>query len=368
MATSYESFSQTFKVALIQLHPKERPTLSATSVLTLHRHLQPLDPEHNFAAASDYIRDAASQGASLAVLPEYHLTGWVPEDPQFAVLAQTAYQYVEKYQALAKELKINIVPGTIVTVDPESSPLPNSATSNGSTTTADTNSPPAPALHNIAYFIAYTGEILGSYIKANLWIPERTVLTSGPAATSRKARPGTANPAPPSSHHDHTSGPVSAEGPPDPHSVIETPLGPVGIVICWDLAFPEAFRALVRQGARLIIVPTFWTRDDLTDEARKYGPDVDIQFLSSAVITRSFENTCAIIFCNVGGPKEEGYAGLSQVVLPLVGKVKGSFDDGEPGMRIVEVDMRTVDVAEENYKIREDLARKDWHYGYSHGK
>jgi predicted amidohydrolase len=150
--------------------------------------------------------------------------------------------------------------------------------------------------------------------------------------------------------------------------VIETPLGPIGIVICWDLAFPEACRALVRQGARLIIIPTFWTRDDLTPEARAYGPDVDIQFLSSALITRSFENTCAVVFCNVGGPKEEGYAGLSQVVLPLVGKVRGSFDDGEPGMRIVECDMRTVDVAEENYKIREDLAGKNWHYGYSHEK
>ena len=167
---------------------------------------------------------------------------------------------------------------------------------------------------------------------------------------------------------DASHAPIQDEGPPsipNPHSVIETPLGPLGILICWDLAFPEAFRALVRQGARLIIVPTFWTHDDLTPEARKYGPDVDIQFLSSTVITRSFENTCAIIFCNVGGPKEEGYAGLSQVVLPLVGKVKGSFDDNEAGMRIVEVDMRTVTVSEENYQIRHDLARADWHYGYT---
>lgn len=288
------------------------------------------------------------------MLPEYHLSGWVPEDPHFNVLAQTAYQYVAKYQDLAKELKVNIVPGTIVTIDPKSTSTSSAAT-NGTTSASDGSAKP-PALHNIAYFIAYTGEILGSYTKANLWIPERTVLTSGPAATRT------------TSHHDHAAAPVSNEGPPPPHSVIETPLGPVGLLICWDLAFPEAFRALVRQGARLIIMPVFWTRDDLTDEAKKYGPDVDITFMNSAVVTRSFENTCAIVFCNVGGPAEEGYTGLSQVVLPLVGKVEGSFDDGQPGMRIVEVDMKTVDVAEENYKIREDLARKDWHYGYSHGK
>ncbi|KIY00551.1 uncharacterized protein Z520_03214 [Fonsecaea multimorphosa CBS 102226] len=331
MATSYESFSQTFKVALIQLHPK------------------PLDLEHNFSAASAYIRDAAAQGASLAVLPEYHLTSWVPEDPQFAVLAQTAYQYVPKYQALARELKINIVPGTIVTTDPKSPPP---ATSNGTSSADSKNS---PVLLNIAPFISYTGELLGSYTKANLWHPERTVLTSGPASVKSNNQ-----------HHLSTE-----EGPPpqlNPHSIIETPLGPLGIVICWDLAFPEACRALVRQGARLIIIPTFWTRDDLTPEGRAYGPDVDAQFLSSALITRSFENTCAIVFVNVGGPKSEGYAGLSQVVLPLVGKVPGSFEDGEPGMKIVECDMRTVDVAEENYKIREDLKREDWHYGYSHDK
>lgn len=291
------------------------------------------------------------------MLPEYHLTSWVPEDPQFAIIAQTAYQYVPRYQELAKELKINIVPGTIVTIDPNSPPP---AASNGTASASIKH----PVLLNIAPFISYTGELLGSYTKANLWIPERTVLTSGPdsvRATNNNSS---------SSHAAHS--PISSEGPPplpaNPHSVIETPLGPVGIVICWDLAFPEAFRALTRQGARLIVVPTFWTRDDLTPEARRYGPDVDIQFLKSAVITRSFENTCAIVFCNVGGPAEEGYAGLSRVVLPLVGKVEGSFDDGTPGMRVVEVDMRTVDVAEENYKIREDMARKDWHYGYSHEK
>jgi predicted amidohydrolase len=323
MATSYEPFSGSFKCALIQLSPK------------------PLDPEHNFKQASEYIREAADSGASLAVLPEYHLSGWIPDDPKFTEIAQTAYQYVPKYQDLAKELKINIVPGTIVAVDPQAH---KSGESNGDT---ESKSPP---LLNTAPFISYTGEVLGSYTKANLWIPERTVLTSGPASVRQNK-------------NQHAP---ENEGPPNPHTVIETPLGPVGIVICWDLAFPEAFRSLVRQGARIIIVPTFWTRDDLTPEAMKYGPDVDVKFMQSAVITRSYENTCAIIFCNVGGPKEEGYAGISQVVLPLVGTVPGSFTDSTPGMRIVEVDMKTVDVAEENYKIREDLAGNDWHYGYNH--
>lgn len=302
---------------------------------------------------SEYIREAAGEGASLVVLPEYHLSGWVPEDPGFAELAKTAYhQYLPKYQELAKEHKINIVPGTIVTVDP-SSPA-TTAESNGTGPAASGNAHP-PALLNIAPFIAFTGEVLGSYTKANLWIPERTVLTSGPDSVRQAAASR-----PPPHHH------ATDEGPPNPHTVIETPLGPVGIVICWDLAFPESVRSLVRQGARIIIIPTFWTKDDLTPEARNYGPDVDEQFLRATLVTRSFENTCAIIFCNVGGPPEDGYTGLSRVVLPLVGPVEGSFEDSEEGLTIVDVDMRAVDVAEENYKIREDLARDNWHYGYSH--
>lgn len=290
------------------------------------------------------------------VLPEYHLSGWVPEDPGFAILAKTAYQYVSKYQELAKEHKINIVPGTIVTVDPSS---PATATESNGTgpAAAASGSTHQPALLNIAPFIAFTGEVLGSYTKANLWIPERTVLTSGPASVRQAAASR-----PPPQHHTH----ATDEGPPNPHTVIETPLGPIGIIICWDIAFPESVRSLVRQGARIIIVPTFWTKDDLTPEARNYGPDVDEQFLKAALVTRSFENTCAIIFCNVGGPPEDGYTGLSRVVLPLVGPVEGSFEDSEEGLTIVDVDMRAVDVAEENYKIREDLASDNWHYGYSH--
>ena len=43
----------------------------------------------------------------------------------------------------------------------------------------------------------------------------------------------------------------------DRHLVHDTPLGRVGMLICWDLAFPEAFRELISQGAKIIIIPTF---------------------------------------------------------------------------------------------------------------
>jgi hypothetical protein len=79
------------------------------------------------------------------VLPEYHLTSWVPDDPRFAEIAQTAYSYVAKYQELAKELKVNLVPGTIVTVDPTLQAADGDAATKS---TADAND----ALLNIAPF------------------------------------------------------------------------------------------------------------------------------------------------------------------------------------------------------------------------
>lgn len=85
-------------------------------------------------------------------------------------------------------------------------------------------------------------------------------------------------------------------------------------------------------------------------------------------MARAYENTCAIIFVNAGGPASSGYCGLSQVAMPLIGAVKGSFTGPEEGMRIVDVDMNILEVAEANYRVRQDMKREDWHYGYSHSQ
>ncbi|KAL8720636.1 MAG: hypothetical protein Q9225_002536 [Loekoesia sp. 1 TL-2023] len=121
-----------YRIAVIQLHPK------------------PLQIETNYAKAAQFIQDAAVKGAQLAVLPEYHLTNWVPEDPTFSDLCGQWEIYLNKYRALAKEYNICIVPGTIVERHED----------------AKTGE---QKLFNIAYFIGNKGEILGRYQKKNLW-------------------------------------------------------------------------------------------------------------------------------------------------------------------------------------------------------
>jgi predicted amidohydrolase len=44
-------------------------------------------------------------------------------------------------------------------------------------------------------------------------------------------------------------------------TVAETPWGRLGMTICYDLRFPELYRALAAQGARLIAAPAAFTRE-----------------------------------------------------------------------------------------------------------
>ncbi|KAF1982256.1 carbon-nitrogen hydrolase [Aulographum hederae CBS 113979] len=284
-----------YKVAVIQLYPK------------------PMQLESNFAKAATFIRSAASQGAHLAVLPEYHLTNWVPKDPRFIELCGEWETYLKKYQELARELRICIVPGTIVERHGHGEGC---------------------KLLNVAYFIGMTGEVLGKYVKKNLWGPERDHLTSSGR---------------------------------DVHEVFDTPLGRVGLLVCWDLAFPEAWRELIAQGAKIIIAPTFWTLSDCSPAGLALNPSSEALFLDSMLTTRAFENTCAIIFANAGGPPGRGYAGLSQVTIPYVGPITRLGSCAE-GMSVVDLDLQVLEDAEENYRVRSDLARLDWHYDYRHGK
>lgn len=322
---------------------------------------QPLDPETNFATAASYLRDAA-QSAHLAILPEYHLTGWEPADPRFTRIAQQAHLYQAKYQELAAELKLNICTGTIVQTPSREKTVTGGASTetpvDGGGGGNDNDDATSPTLLNVSAFISDEGELLGTYIKTNIWIPERDYLTSSSTYHQRLTK-SNKNLLHAGVAHDEPS-----TTPRTPHQVIPTALGKVGILICWDLAFPEAFRGLVRQGCELILLPTFWSAFDMSAAGRAINPHTERLFLESTLVARAYENTCTIVFCNAGGPKEDGYLGLSGVYAPLVGRVEGSFEDGEVGMRIVEIDLGMAQIAEDNYKIREDLNGEDWHYGY----
>lgn len=199
----------------------------------------------------------------------------------------------------------------------------------------------APAIANVAYFIGPDGEVLGRYQKKNLWHPERPHLST------------------------------DAES---PHAAFDTPWGRMGLLICWDMAFPEAARALVADGARVIVWPSFWTASDCGPRAREMNPSAEHLFLNSVCAARAIENTCAVVLVNAGaeagaeiaapGAGEDDtaddFVGLSQVALPIVG-AQGRMGPRE-GVSVVDVDMGVLDVAEGVYKVRADMCSEGWHY------
>lgn len=140
------------------------------------------------------------------------------------------------------------------------------------------------------------------------------------------------------------------------------------MLICWDTAFPEAFRELISQGAKLIIVPTFWTLSDCTPAGLARNPLSEELFVQSTLVSRAFENTCGIVFCNAGAPagkgkKDSGFLGISQVTVPFKGAL-GKMGR-EEGMAVVELDIQILEEAEEAYKVRMDIGGDDWHYAHT---
>jgi predicted amidohydrolase len=41
--------------------------------------------------------------------------------------------------------------------------------------------------------------------------------------------------------------------------VVDTPVGPLGLTVCYDVRFPELYRVLAARGARLVVVPAAFT-------------------------------------------------------------------------------------------------------------
>jgi 5-aminopentanamidase len=77
-----------------------------------------------------------------------------------------------------------------------------------------------------------------------------------------------------------------------------------GMLICYDVEFPEAVRRLAVDGARMVLVPT----------ANMTGYEEVQQFV---VRTRAWENGCGIVYANYCGADDVfGYGGLSVICGP----------------------------------------------------
>lgn len=156
------------------------------------------DIETNLAHVTQALRRLAQEGVELAVLPEMWSCGFAYRE--LNDLARRTPELVERLKALSQELSMVIV-GSL----PE---------------------PHGDKVYNTAYVID-RGALAGSYRKLHLFslMGEDRSLDAG-----------------------------------DSTLVAETSVGKIGVMICYDLRFPELARKLALEEAQIIVVPGEWPK------------------------------------------------------------------------------------------------------------
>lgn len=171
----------------------------------------------NLARANDLLADAAKRGAQLAVLPENFALMGANETDKLGVAepdgAGNGNTPIQDFLAnAAREYGLWIVGGTIPIASEE----------------PDRVYPACPVY-------ADSGERVARYDKIHLFDVGL-----------------------PDSAEAYRESATFVAGVPEPQ-VIDTPIGKLGLSVCYDLRFPELYRALSAAGAEIVVAPSAFT-------------------------------------------------------------------------------------------------------------
>ncbi|HUW17399.1 MAG TPA: carbon-nitrogen family hydrolase [Actinomycetes bacterium] len=123
-------------------------------------------------------------------------------------------------------------------------------------------------------------------------------------------------------------------------SVVDTAHGRWGLATCYDLRFPEMFRALVDAGAELAIVPAAW-------------PAARVEHWSLLARARAVENQMVVIAVNTVGEHAGKRMGGRSVVVDAMGTVLAEAgEDAE--VLTVDVDVDHVSRWREEFPVLGD--------------
>jgi len=114
----------------------------------------------------------------------------------------------------------------------------------------------------------------------------------------------------------------------DKLNVIPCPLAKLGIVICYDIRFPETARTLTLKGAEIIICPAHFPTP------REHHWEILLK-------SRAIENQVFVIGNNRVGGKKTRYFGKSLIVDPY-GEIVGEMDDKE-GVLVEKIDIERIE-------------------------
>jgi predicted amidohydrolase len=206
-------------------------------------------PEDNLGKLLAYINDAAKQGAEVIATPEGILDGYLPrarKEYQILDSDRNTEGYEERKEefqkraiALARRIKEDAMPRLLEKAERHSIYL--------FAATLDIRD---DEVFNTSYVIDPNGRVVTTYDKVHVAFEMAY------------------------SHGSHLT-------------VVETPFAPIGVVICADRQYPEAVRATVLAGARVLIVNSYGM----------WGEGINERIIRQ----RAYENGCYLFFCH---PKE----------------------------------------------------------------
>lgn len=202
-------------------------------------------PKENFEKAEKLIEEAAAD-ADVLVLPETWNTGFFPKEDLRSLCDSDGKAVKERIGALAKKYKVNIVAGSVSNLREDK-------------------------VYNTAMVFDRAGECIASYDKTHLFTPmgEDDYYEKG----------------------DHLCR-FKLDG------------ADCGLIICYDIRFPELTRSLTVNGLDMLFVVSQW-------------PSIRTFHLRSLTVARAIENQMFVVCCNSCGKAGETiYGGKSAVIDP----------------------------------------------------
>jgi N-carbamoylputrescine amidase len=245
---------------------------------------QPLDVPANIDTTTAAIRTAAAHGAQLVVLPELASTGYVLDRDQLLARAEpadAAGAVTTAWAEAARECRVTVVGGL--------------AERSGA------------VLYNSVVVLGPGGDIVGCYRKLHLFGREREVFAPGDLGLP----------------------------------VIELDGLRLGILVCYDLRFPEALRILAVRGVDVVAVPTAWVSG--FDAAA--GPNDRIGQVDGALVQANLSSVFVACADQVGSAPPFAFLGRSLVVDPYGRPVLGPLSPVDPSVSVVQVDLDEVPAA-----------------------
>ena len=237
----------------------------------------------NVDTASALIRAAAEQGATFIATPEMtNLLDIRPGQARSRISMEADDACLKALSDLARSLGITLLIGSFAIALPGDDRFANRS-----------------------YLIGPDGKILARYDKIHMFDVE---IGDGQAYRESKTyRAGRTVP------------------------VVDTPMGRVGMTICYDVRFAHLYRGLGQAGAELITIPAAFTR--VTGEAHWHV----------LVRARAIETGCFVLAPAQGGQRDDGREtfGHSLIVSPW-GEILAEAEHDEPGYILADLDLAQV--------------------------